>query len=626
MLESIVETWRTTSLHFFVFLRHHCNNMRKRLWLIWSLFFAVILAQAQNDTVLFSAQGGFYDNVFALRLSNTNPQYHIRYTTNGNNPTAQSPRYEGAMTLNASMFSKSNIYTINNTIPSQFYLPNDVKRGIVIRAAVFDENDSCVSWVVSNSYFIRSLGCDLHGLPVLSIMADSLSLFDYETGNFVPGINYDPADSTHTGNYKMRGDEWERQINMEFYEPDNTGINQLCGMRTHGNASRWFQQKGMKLFAREEYGKKHFLFRFFKDSPIVKYKNFCLHPYRCSNWLQMGGTDYLSQKVAGKLNIDALSVRQIVLFINGEYWGIYTMEESADEHYLKEHYNADLDSIAIVKYWGLPNYGDINEWRSFYSFMSHADLTQPEDSAYAYDHMDVPSFIDYILLETFTANLDWVNNNVKIGQLAPGKPFRMMFYDGDGCFSRVDYQALDHALQQEGNSMVMNRFLENKGFRFQFCKRYNELSQTSFGYDFMKSVLDEYRQLVEGEVEDQYNRFHFPWSMNRWFTDMEKADEFMRQRHEYFREEIKDYLAVWESTSVAVSCYPNPFTDEIRLRYQSNNYKGEEVAIYDVMGRKVFSGTCSGNDNGNEIIFKPHLPAGVYVLKVGSYAQRIVRY
>ena len=85
--------------------------MRKRLWLIWSLFFAVILAQAQNDTVLFSAQGGFYDNVFALRLSNTNPQYHIRYTTNGNNPTAQSPRYEGAMTLNASMFSKLTIIT-----------------------------------------------------------------------------------------------------------------------------------------------------------------------------------------------------------------------------------------------------------------------------------------------------------------------------------------------------------------------------------------------------------------------------------------------------------------------------------------------------------------------------------
>jgi hypothetical protein len=109
---------------------------------------------------------------------------------------------------------------------------------------------------VTHTYFIRSLGCDFHGLPVLEITADSLALFDYETGIFIPGIHYDPADSTSTGNYKMRGREWERVVNMEFYEPDNRGINQRCGLRTHGGASRFFQQKGMKLYARDEYGKK----------------------------------------------------------------------------------------------------------------------------------------------------------------------------------------------------------------------------------------------------------------------------------------------------------------------------------------------------------------------------------
>ena len=167
-------------------------------------------AQAQNDTIIFSAKGGFYNDVFALQLSNANPQNHIRYTINGNCPTAQSPLYTAPLQLDAHQYSKSDIYTIVNTIPSQFYLPNDVKRAIVIRAAVFDQSERCVSQVVSNSYFIRSLGCDFHGLPVLSIMADSLALFDYETGIFVPGVNYDPADSIATGNYKMRGDEWER--------------------------------------------------------------------------------------------------------------------------------------------------------------------------------------------------------------------------------------------------------------------------------------------------------------------------------------------------------------------------------------------------------------------------------
>ena len=600
--------------------------MPKHLCIILLALFIVLGAKAQNDTVVFSVPGGFYDHVFALQLSHTNPQNHIRYTTNGNCPTAQSPRYEGALTLNASMFSKSNIYTIVNTIPSVFYLPNDVQRSIVIRAAAFDQNDNCVSQIVTNSYFIRSLGSDFHGLPVVSLAADSLSLFDYETGIFVPGINYNPVDSTITGNYWKKGMEWERTINFEFYDPDNNGINQICGLRTHGGASRWFQQKGMKLYAREEYGKKHFLYRFFKDSPIVKFKHLNLHAFRCSNWLQTGGTEYLSQKVAANLNFDAMAVRQVVVFINGEYWGIYTMEEAPDEHYLNDHYNADLDSVTIIKYWGMPNYGDPSEWQAYLRYMRTADLTQPEDSTFAFSHTDVPGFIDYILIETFTANLDWPGNNVKISQMAPGEPFRWLFYDGDGCFYRADYQALDHLLNFDVCNIVISRFLENKSFRFEFCKRYLELSHTSFSYDYMKSVLEEYRHLVEGEVESQYRRFHFPKSVDRWYTDMELADAFLSQRNRYFREELKDYLDVEEYTPIMVSCYPNPFSEEIRISMEAEHYGLDEIAIYDVMGRRVFVQSCQLDEGENHFVVKPNLSSGLYLLKVGSYSQRIVKY
>lgn len=582
-------------------------------------------AKAQNDTVVFSARGGFYDNVFALQLYNNHPQNHIRYTVNGNRPTAQSPIYREALVLDDRMYSKSNIYTIVNTIPSQFYLPSDVKRAIVVRAAVFDPNGNCVSQVVTNSYFIHSLGCDFHGLPVLSLSADSLDLFDYNTGIFVPGVNYVPADSIRTGNYKMKGDEWERQINMEFYDPDNSSINQICGLRTHGGASRWFQQKGMKLYAREEYGKKHFLFRFFKDSPIVKFKHLNLHPFRCSNWLHTGGTDYLSQVVASKLNIDAMAVRETVVFINGEYWGIYTMEESPDERYLEEHYNADLDSIVVIKYWGVPNYGDPTEWRTYYSRMRNSDLTQPEDSAFAYSHTDVSNFIDYVLFETFSANLDWPGNNVKISQLAPGKPFRWMFYDGDGCFSRVEFQALDFALHQGGNSIVLSHFLENKDFRFRFCKRYRELLQTWFSYDYTKTVLEQYWHLVEGEVESQYHRFHFPWSVNRWYNDMDKADVFLRERRQYFDEELKDYLDIEEFELHGVACYPNPFTDEIHISMETERSGSEELAIYDVTGRRVFVQRRQLVEGENHIVVTPHLPSGLYLVKLGPYSQRMVR-
>ena len=599
--------------------------MRKRICFILFALTVVIGVTAQNDTVIFSASGGFYNTVFSLQLCNNNPQNHIRYTINGNCPTAQSPLYLDPLTLDESKFSPSNIYTIVNTIPSQFYLADDVKRAIVIRAAAFDHNDSCVSQVVSNSYFIRSLDCDLHGLPVMSIMADSLSLFDYDTGIFVPGVNYDPADSIATGNYKMKGDEWERQINMEFYDPDNTGINQTCGLRTHGGASRWFQQKGMKLYAREEYGKKHFFFRFFKDSPIVKFKHLNLHAFRCSNWLQTGGTDYLAQKVAHNLRFDAMSVREVVVFINGEYWGIYTLEESPDERYLQDHYNANLDSVTILKYWGVPNYGDPSEWHAFYRWIKEADLTQPEDSAFAYSHVDVPCLIDYMIMETFSANLDWPGNNVKISQMKPGALFRWMFYDGDGCFSRVDYQALEFALNQQGSSIVMNRFLDNKSFRFEFCRRYLELSESVFSFDYMDAILEEYRQIVADEVDAQSKRFGFPESVDRWSYDMVVAEEFLRNRDYYFRNEIDSYLDVEENSTITVSCYPNPFTDEIRIGFEAGQAGTTEIGIYDVLGRTVFVESYHLMDGANNITICPKLPAGLYVLKIGGYTQRIVR-
>ena len=600
--------------------------MKRCLWLIGFVFVALFFANAQNDTVIFSVQGGFYDNVFALRLSNTNPQNHIRYTTNGNPPTAQSPTYSGPMTLNARMYSKSNIYTIVNTITSHYYLPDDVKRAIVIRAAAFDQNDNCVSQVVSNSYFIRALDCDLHGLPVMSIMADSLSLFDYETGIFIPGINFDPADSIQTGNYKQKGREWERLINMEFYEPNNNGINQMCGLRMHGNKSRLYQQKGMKLYAREEYGKKHFFHRFFPSSPIVKFKHLCLHPFRCSHWLQTGAQEHLSQTLAGKLNIDAMAVRQVVVFINGEYWGIYTMEESSDERYLEDHYNVDLEKLNMAKYWGVPYYGDLTDWRSLYYWMKEeADLSLPEDSARAFAHVDVSNFLDYILFETFAANMDWPGNNVKLWQPEAGQPFRWIFYDGDGCFTRPEYNATDFAHHQGGSSVFINHFLENEWFVKAFRNRYYQLRESYFSYDSMKSVLDEYEHIVEGEIDAQSQRFNFPRSVDRWYQDMEKANDFLLQRDYYYQEELRNYLGVEETASEVAACYPNPFNDEIRLLWLSDNGKPQEVAIYDVLGRKVFAETCVAS-SGNEIVLKPALPPGVYVLKVGTYAQRVVRY
>lgn len=580
---------------------------------------------AQTEQVLFSVPGGFYEESFPLGLECLYPDHHIRYTTNGNSPTAGSTLYAEPLVLNGTMHSTSDIFTIVNCIPSVYHPTDSVRHCIVIRAAVFDENDSCVSEVATNSYFIRSLGCDTHGLPAISIVTDSLSLFDYETGIFIPGIHYDPADSTHTGNYCERGREWERSVNMEFYETDNSGINQQCGLRTHGGASRWYQQKGMRLYAREDYGKKKFHHRFFESTTVEKFKHLNLHPFRCSNWLQTGGQEQLAQTVAATLDIDALAVRQTVVFINGEYWGIYTLEESPDEHYIEDHYGYDDEQVNILKYWGVPENGDPTDWRAFYTWIKNeADLSQPEDSAYAYSRIDVPSFTDYLLFEIYSANRDWPQNNVLHWQAETGAPFRWLFYDGDGCFTTPELNAFAHATDAGGNSTMLNRFLDNEYFRQLFYRRYVELLETSFSYPFLKSILDDYRHTVEDEIEAQSERFGFPRSIDRWNADMEKALTFCRTRNEYFQVEIQPFISVDDTLLVSFVCAPNPSNGTFRIVIHSNDNTRLPLAIYDMMGRLVYSKDLYLFPAENSISVQTTLSAGLYLVRIGDLTSRLI--
>ena len=283
---------------------------------------ACLVGHAQNDTVVFSAKGGFYDEVFLLELYNIHPENHICYTTNGNRPDAHSPLYVDSLVLDERMYSNSDIYTIVNCPEQGFFLPDSVQHCIVIRAAVFDENGNCVSRVMTQSYFIRALGCDTHGLPAVSLCVDSLDLFDYETGILVPGVFFDSLNYSWTGNYYQSGQDWERLANIEFYElVDNSGINQMAGLRTHGGNARRGSQKGLKVYARNEYGAKRFRHSFFESIPINSFKHLVLKPF-VDEWFWAGIQNNICQRMARDINVESLATRPVVLFLNGEYWGI----------------------------------------------------------------------------------------------------------------------------------------------------------------------------------------------------------------------------------------------------------------------------------------------------------------
>ena len=482
--------------------------MEKRMSMLFLCLLACLLkSSAQEVQVFFSRSGGFYEDCFSLTLS-CDGQSQIRFTTNGATPTAASALYTEPLYLDESLYSKSDIYTIPTAVEALFYAPDSVQHCITIRAAAFDEAGNRIGPVATHSYFVRALGCDTHGLSVMALAADSLALFDYDSGILVPGANFDPTDESWSGNYYQSGIEWERLVNVEFYElDDNSGINQQAGLRTHGGTCRRQTQKGLKIYAREEYGKKRFKHRFFESISNDSFKHLVLKPFSYQ-WYVFGIQDDICNRMAAQLDVESVASRPMVLFLNGEYWGIYYLKEKPDSHYLEDHFgNDDSDYNVVDNWYGYQVDGDTTGFVQMIHWFSSCDFSSEEEYAMADEKIDLSSFIDYYCLELFIANRDWPANNMRCYQLGDGR-WRWIFFDGDDALRDLDFDVFDNATSlvnlgwptDSRSTLVFRKLLENDGFCKRFERRFNSLLSTQFSYAATKPYFMDAAAKVRKEM------------------------------------------------------------------------------------------------------------------------------
>ena len=597
------------------------------------VFSFAVPSWAQSGEVVFSPSGGIYSKAFPVTLTCDNPNLTIRYTLNGATPNNRSALYSEPLKLSNNLKSNSNIYKIQISPKNEFYIPQSVTKGIVIRAAAFDSHGNRVSPVITQSYFIDSLGCNLHGLPVVSICADSLSLFAHDTGILVPGVFCNPKDPENTGNYAQHGREWERAVNVEFYTDGKQGFNQMAGLRTHGGIrARRAQQKGLKLYARSEYGKKNFKCKIFEESELEKYKHLVLRPFRNAA-TPSGINDWLANQIAAPLNMGVTASHPVTLFLNGEYWGIYFIEEKVDERYLENHYVVDCNNVNIITSWGLPDCGSADDFMSLFHWLETADLSDPTQYQLLSQKIDIPNIIDYYIFELFSTNWDWPANNARCWQ-NPNGPWQWVFYDGDCCLDNLEYDVYimatftgDYWSTGRSSTLFFRKLLESKIFKNQFLLRLSQLNKTRFSYHETKPHLDHIIQLLKDEIPMQVQRFNIPQSVGQWEESCHKLDLYLSKREEKFWQQTTDYFHLRNDKILSVVSRTNrTFSAKgLKLTVTAEEYCVTLMEIYDPQGNIIHTQYLFLHQGENKIPINLGKRPGVYVVKVGNAVCEITK-
>lgn len=597
------------------------------------------------ELITFSQPGGFYEDAFFLYLLPSNPNFQIRYTLNGSQPTAASSAYNGPLLLNESLRHRSDFHKITLG-PAPHFQPENTRQCIVVRAALFDADGQQSSRIFTHSYLMGSLG-NRHALPVISISADSLALFSYDSGLFVPGKHFDPDWRDLTGNYHQRGADWERNCHVEYMENGHSRINQAAGLRVHGGLTRREAQKPMRLYARKSYGPAKFDHKFFPDKSMDRYDKLVLKPFRAA-WNQAGFLDHWTNQAALGLNFEYPASHAVVVYLNGTYWGIYYLQERIDDHFIAENFpQLDPDSVEVVaRWWGEGTKGISYDFLALINFVLGHDLTDAAHYQRVANWMDIDNFIDYQLFQIFIANRDWPDNNIKCWrEMKPGAKWRWIFHDGDGAIKVANHKSIANAMsiaaEGPGNvrsTALFRALLRNQDFRAAFLARADALFMHAFtpeiGYVRTNRVAGE----VASEVTNNIDRFGWPGNMESWFQEVDNTLDFAANRSCYLAKEmaaifghqvpLKQACQVPEVPVMITQLYPNPNAGAFSLAFTSATNSRCKLEIYDLSGRCLYRAYVFAQEGNNQVAVDLELNHGIYLLQLSTHyhtsAQKLV--
>ncbi len=308
---------------------------------------------------------------------------------------------------------------------------------------------------------LSNYGFDNQVLETLPLVDESGTSFDFEDALLaIPTMSlvidadelFDPVEGLHI-NARQRGRSWERLASIEYFDPTAGESEQAnCGLRMHGGWNRFPEmlKKSFRLYFRSEYGDANFKAPIFQNAPVDEYDRLILRSGNGKAWtspwraLSGGGnslprTTYFRDQLARSLQAatgqDYVPGAFVHLYINGHYWGLYNPVERPDEFLAAGHLGGDDEDYDVIKWRrGIGHEvaaGDDTAWLSLITL-----IRGTPESATTYDQvkekLDLENFVDYLLVNFFLGNVDWVDNNVyAMRNRAKSGPFRFYCWDGE---------------------------------------------------------------------------------------------------------------------------------------------------------------------------------------------------
>ncbi|MGZ4157381.1 MAG: CotH kinase family protein, partial [Bacteroidia bacterium] len=452
-----------------------------------------------------SVAAGFYGGTQSVTITSPGTGVSIYYTTNGSTPTPLSTLYSGPVSISATTVLRARAFSTNPLVPASF--------------------------IESNTYFIGVT----HTTAVVSIWGDSIL-------DLMSGTQFYPETGLEYFNVA-------KQLKAEADGRTNK----------HGNDSWAYNQRGIDYVCDDELGynyalnEKFFVNKSRKSFARIILKAAANDNYPCepgSAHIRDSYVETISQR--GNLHLDERTWSPCVLYVNGQYWGVYDIREKVDDNDFTDYYYNQKDSLEYLMTWGATwsKYGGPQaqtDWNSLLAYISANSLANPAKYAHVDSILNVKSLADYIILNSWAVTSDWLNWNTGwwrgMSSLGQEKKWRYTLWDNDATFGHyINYTGIPSQLPTadpcapeslgdpggEGHVVILDSLLKSPIFKAYYESRYIDLLNTTLSCDYAVPLLDSMISMIAPEMPGQVARWG--GSVSQWMANVDTMRSFINQR------------------------------------------------------------------------------------------------
>ena len=481
--------------------------------------------------IRFSHAAGFYDAPIGLELTAPEGYGKIYYTTDGSDPASSRTRKEYAGTIELSETDSTpfgHTYTRGlNYVPQIASYRKRMVGAHVVKACAYDGEH--YTGIYTNTYFIGTkLG--EYGVSVMSVSLETDQMF----GN--PGFYHRFNPSSNDPN--TRGEAF-----MEVF--DEGGVRRGYSnveLAASGHGSSGAGMRSMKVFYKASQNTMdgtdpalHYdLFDGYatnaKGQTITEFSRLVLR-----NSGNDCGVSYIRdaymQRVSRDMAADTMAYAPVLVFVNGDFWGVYNARERYSADYVESHYGIERDNVALIESdyaqvhtnqnapfivsSGLED--DADDFNELVRFIRKNDMTKSGNYDYVLSNLDVDSLIDLFVSRLYFSALDFPGNNIKLWQ-------NRAYDDPSGADNRWHFVLLDMdmgiSFYKDANnttetsgyfgwlnsdstvaSGIIHRLLMNETFKDRFMARFYQALNEDYAPARLEEELD---RIVEERAPIEY--------------------------------------------------------------------------------------------------------------------------